>query len=112
MEVEWPSKSKHQTFCFSDFPHLSENGKKKMAVETGVSVCKHFQYGYCKYKMTCKKKHVTTVCDDKMCNQKGCEKRHPRKCKYVIKYNMEAVNLALSVLTLMKTKTIKGKMKG
>ena len=21
-----------------------------------------------------------------MCNQKGCEKRHPRKCKYVIKY--------------------------
>ena len=57
-----------------------------MAVESGVAICKFFQSGYCKFKLTCKKKHVTTVCDDKMCNQKGCEKRHPRKCKYVIKY--------------------------
>ena len=57
-----------------------------MAVETGLSVCKFFQTGYCKFKMTCKKKHVTIVCDDKMCNQKGCEKRHPRRCKYLIKY--------------------------
>ena len=57
-----------------------------MAVETGLSVCKFFQTGYCKFKMTCIKKHVTTLCDDKMCNQKGCEKRHPRRCKYLIRY--------------------------
>merc|ERR1712079_592311 len=81
-----PSKSKHQAVCFSNFLHLSENENKKMAVESGVAICKFFQSGYCKFKLTCKKKHVTTVCDDKMCNQKGCEKRHPRKCKYVVKY--------------------------
>ena len=36
--------------------------------------------------MSCKNKHVTTVCDDEKCKPKECEKRHPRLCKYVLNY--------------------------
>ena len=54
-----------------------------MAVDT---ICNFFKYGYCKFKMSCKNKHVTTVCDDEKCKPKECEKRHPRLCKYVAKY--------------------------
>ena len=54
-----------------------------MAVET---ICNFFKYGYCKFKMSCKNKHVTTVCDDEKCNPIKCEKRHPRLCKYISNY--------------------------
>ena len=54
-----------------------------MAVET---ICNFFKYGYCKFKMSCKNKHVTLVCDDEKCNPQKCEKRHPRLCKYMSKY--------------------------
>ena len=54
-----------------------------MAVET---ICNFYKYGYCKFKMSCKNKHVTIVCDDEKCNQSKCEKRHPRLCKYISKY--------------------------
>ena len=54
-----------------------------MAVET---ICNFFKYGYCKFKLSCKNKHVTLVCDDVKCNQSKCEKRHPRLCKYISKY--------------------------
>ena len=36
--------------------------------------------------MSCKNKHVTTVCDDEKCKPKECEKRHPRLCKYISNY--------------------------
>ena len=54
-----------------------------MAVET---ICNFFKYGYCKFKMSCKNKHVTLVCNDDKCNQSKCEKRHPRLCKYISNY--------------------------
>ena len=54
-----------------------------MAVET---ICNFFKYGYCKFKMSCKNKHVTLVCDDEKCNPQKCEKRHPRLCKYMSNY--------------------------
>ena len=54
-----------------------------MAVET---ICNFYKYGYCKFKMSCKNKHVTTVCDDEKCNPIKCEKRHPRLCKYISNY--------------------------
>ena len=54
-----------------------------MAVET---ICNFFKYGYCKFKMSCKNKHVTLVCNDENCNPSKCDKRHPRLCKYVTKY--------------------------
>ena len=54
-----------------------------MAVE---NICNFFKYGYCKFKMSCKNKHVTIVCDDENCNPQKCEKRHPRLCKYISNY--------------------------
>ena len=54
-----------------------------MAVE---NICNFFKYGYCKFKMSCKNKHVTLVCDDDKCNPQKCEKRHPRLCKYISNY--------------------------
>ena len=54
-----------------------------MAVE---NICNFFKYGYCKFKMSCKNKHVTLVCNDENCNPSKCDKRHPRLCKYVSKY--------------------------
>ena len=54
-----------------------------MAVET---ICNFYKYGYCKFRMSCKNKHVTLVCNDEKCNQSKCEKRHPRLCKYISIY--------------------------
>ena len=46
------------------------------------NICKFNKSGYCKFKTNCKYKHVNVVCDDDKCDQRVCEKRHPRKCKY------------------------------
>ena len=46
------------------------------------NVCRFFKFGFCKFKLQCRNKHVTEVCDDQKCNQKSCQKRHPRMCKY------------------------------
>ena len=43
-----------------------------------------FKFGYCIFKKSCKKKHVTQVCDDQRCNVTECQKRHPRMCKFFL----------------------------
>ena len=51
------------------------------------NVCRYHKFGYCKFKTSCKFKHVTVVCDDDRCNnQNACQKRHPRVCKYFINF--------------------------
>ena len=51
------------------------------------NVCRFYKFGYCKFKTSCKFKHVTVVCDDDKCNnQHTCQKRHPRVCKYFINF--------------------------
>ena len=50
-------------------------------------VCKYNQYGYCKYGLLCFKKHVDKICENDNCSIKGCNLRHPRKCKYFMHYN-------------------------
>ena len=51
------------------------------------NVCRYHKFGYCKFKTSCKFKHVTVVCDDDRCkNQHACQKRHPRVCKYFINF--------------------------
>ena len=45
-------------------------------------ICKFFKFGFCKFKSSCKNKHVLELCNDKKCNINLCEKRHPRLCKY------------------------------
>ena len=56
-----------------------------MAMENSA-ICVFFKYGYCKFKTSCKNKHVTQVCDDEACSQTKCQKRHPRPCRFFSNY--------------------------
>ena len=49
-------------------------------------VCRHFKFGYCKYKNTCRLHHVQEVCDSKSCDVESCNKRHPKVCRYWREY--------------------------
>ena len=45
-------------------------------------VCRHFKYGFCKFKEHCEKQHVEGECEDLFaCKAKVCNKRHPKVCK-------------------------------
>ena len=46
-------------------------------------VCNHQKFGSCKYKQSCKNKHLEETCQElSAClTLKSCEKRHPKKCK-------------------------------
>ena len=50
------------------------------------NVCRFFKFGFCKFKLNCRYKHVTKVCDDEKCHQETCQKRHPRICKYYVNF--------------------------
>ena len=46
-------------------------------------VCKHNQVGYCKHGLRCHKRHEHKLCPmNKTCNDKLCELRHPKRCKF------------------------------
>ena len=45
-------------------------------------VCKHYQTGYCKFGVFCRKQHVTEMCLQEQCDKIKCDKRHPNICKY------------------------------
>lgn len=50
-------------------------------------VCKFQKFGFCKYKESCKKKHLEETCEKRSsCDSpKNCQKRHPYACKrYVL----------------------------
>ena len=49
-------------------------------------ICKHFKYGYCKFKDECRKHHVKDICElGTSCKMsKVCPKRHPKTCKKAI----------------------------
>ena len=57
--------------------HISEI--KKMAGE----ICKHNQKGFCKFGDHCRKKHINDICTSD-CQDKSCNLRHPRTCRYFI----------------------------
>ena len=45
-------------------------------------ICRHFMYGYCKFKENCMKQHVKVECKDlSACKSRECVKRHPKVCK-------------------------------
>ena len=50
-------------------------------------VCKFNQFGYCKFRNNCFRKHVNTICENVRCFGSDCQQRHPRKCRYFSKYN-------------------------
>ena len=46
-------------------------------------VCLHSKFGFCKFKLTCKRKHYSEICQEfKACQTiETCPKRHPKRCK-------------------------------
>ena len=50
------------------------------------NVCLFNQYGFCKHGQSCRKRHVEILCDNENCDDKTCEKRHPKLCKFYAYY--------------------------
>jgi hypothetical protein len=50
------------------------------------SVCRLNQFGHCKFGELCNFKHINDVCEIEACEIKGCSKRHPRNCRYILKH--------------------------
>ena len=42
------------------------------------SICKYNQYGFCKYRKSCKDFHVSEVCEHTTCENNSCIKRQPK----------------------------------
>ena len=49
-------------------------------------ICKFNQYGYCRYKETCRKQHINENCENSSCDWKTCKLRHPKSCKFLREY--------------------------
>jgi len=49
-------------------------------------VCDRNKYGHCKFGAFCKYTHKNEICQDEACDTLNCEKRHPRKCFWFMKY--------------------------
>ena len=49
--------------------------------------CRYFNRGYCKYTSKCRFSHPREICQTYLegynCNQRECEKRHPKSCKWI-----------------------------
>ena len=45
-------------------------------------VCKFNQTGYCKYGSKCNRYHENELCNENICDQNKCTKRHSKECKY------------------------------
>ena len=46
------------------------------------TVCDFHKYGHCRYGVTCRYLHFTTICESDSCEIKSCANRHPRKCRF------------------------------
>ena len=45
-------------------------------------LCSFNKFGYCKYRETCRKRHITEICEKTSCDISTCSARHPRTCKF------------------------------
>ena len=50
------------------------------------AVCRHFKFGFCKFGDLCHKRHVKIECEEKDCDIKSCNSRHPKPCTYFQMY--------------------------
>ena len=53
----------------------------------GQELCLRNKFGFCKFNQLCKFRHNNEKCDTRNCDEKKCEKRHPRECWWYNKYN-------------------------
>ena len=54
---------------------------------TSEKICSYNKYGHCKYKNTCRFRHVDTICELEICDVTTCESRHPKTCNFYHHYN-------------------------
>ena len=50
------------------------------------NVCRFNKFGFCKFAMTCRMKHVDELCETSGCEINLCEKRHPRICRFFYEF--------------------------
>ena len=50
--------------------------------EENKNVCYFNKYGFCKFKLTCRKYHNMKICSNKSCEKRLCSLRHPKPCRY------------------------------
>ena len=50
--------------------------------EENQNVCYFNKYGFCKFKLTCKRYHNMKICSNKSCEKRLCSLRHPKPCRY------------------------------
>ena len=58
-------------------------------------VCLHFKFGYCKFKELCRNRHEEALCENVKCDVQSCDLRHPKHCKYHLKYGFCKFNACL-----------------
>ena len=51
-----------------------------------MAICIYNKFGHCKYGEVCRYRHVTEKCQEIGCQRYNCDKRHPKQCKYFIKF--------------------------
>ena len=51
-----------------------------------AEVCTRNQFGYCKFRETCKFLHMNVLCSDEKCDQLSCSFRHPKECSFFKNY--------------------------
>ena len=47
-----------------------------------MTICVFNKFGFCKYGVTCRKKHEDLKCENSRCEIFDCNRRHPKECKY------------------------------
>ena len=50
------------------------------------NVCKYHKFGFCKYSEKCRFPHVKEECENKECEVRSCNLRHPKICTYYRDY--------------------------
>ena len=45
-------------------------------------LCSFNKFGFCKYRETCRKRHIKETCEKTLCDISTCTSRHPRICKF------------------------------
>ena len=51
------------------------------------SVCRFNQFGFCKFRNSCFRKHINSNCENDRCLKSDCELRHPKMCRYYSEYS-------------------------
>ena len=45
--------------------------------------CSYSKFGHCRYGSACRNHHFDSLCTSKTCSINECNKRHPKKCRYL-----------------------------